>query len=68
MLHCPPTGWLPGDVAVQVHRFSIAADAPSGEAYLEVGVYRRGSNLRLPVLVDGQTAGDRVLLETLHTD
>jgi hypothetical protein len=72
VLHCPPTGWLPGDVAVQVHTFHIAADAPSGDAYLEIGVYRRGSpvraSTRMPVIVDGQPAGDRVLLEPLRVE
>jgi hypothetical protein len=65
VLHCPPTGWLPGDVAVQVHSFTIAGDAPVGEAYLEIGVYRRDSG-RIPVQVDGRTTGDRVLLEPLR--
>jgi len=68
VLHCPPTGWLPGDVAVQVHSFQIADDAPSGEAYLEIGVYRRGSGSRIPVQVDGQTTVDRVLLEPLQIE
>jgi hypothetical protein len=67
VLHCPPTGWLPGDVAVQVHTFAVAGDAPAGEVFLEVGVYRRGSG-RIPVLVDGQPAGDRVLLESMHVE
>jgi 4-amino-4-deoxy-L-arabinose transferase-like glycosyltransferase len=62
VLHCPPTGWRPGDVAVQVHRFQVAADAPQGEeAYLEIGVYRRSTG-RLPVLIDGQARADRLLL------
>jgi hypothetical protein len=52
-------------VAVQVHSFAVAGDASPGEAYLEVGVYRRSSG-RVPVIVDGQTAGDRVLLEPLQ--
>jgi hypothetical protein len=67
VLHCPPTGWLPGDIAVQVHSFVVAEGAPSGEAYLEIGVYRRGSG-RLPVLGAGQASGDRVLLETLRVE
>ncbi|MBL7201810.1 MAG: glycosyltransferase family 39 protein [Anaerolineae bacterium] len=61
VLHCPPTGWLPGDVAVQVHRFTVSADALPGGAYLEVGVYRHSAG-RSPVIVDGQADGDRVLL------
>jgi len=63
VLHCPPTGWYPGDVVVQVHRFVVAEKALRGkEAYLEIGVYRRTSGLRLPVLADGEPVGDRLLL------
>ena len=66
VLHCPPTGWRPGDVAVQVHRFRVATDAPQGQkAFLEIGVYRHSTG-RLPVLIDGTHAGDRVLLT--HVD
>ena len=61
VLHCPPTGWFPGDVAVQVHRFSVAGDAPAGQqVFPEIGVYRRSTG-RLPVVVDGEPVGDRVL-------
>jgi hypothetical protein len=68
VLHCPPTGWQPGDLAVQVHSFQIAPSAPSGEAFLEIGVYRRGSGRRVPVRVDGQTPVDRVLLKPLQIE
>jgi 4-amino-4-deoxy-L-arabinose transferase-like glycosyltransferase len=61
VLNAPPTGWLPGDVIVQVHTFRVDADASPGEAYLEVGVYRDETG-RLPVIVEGEAAGDRVLL------
>jgi 4-amino-4-deoxy-L-arabinose transferase-like glycosyltransferase len=62
VLHCPPTGWYPGDVAVQVHRFAVADHAPQGqEAYIEVGVYRRSTG-RLPVMDSAEPIGDRVLL------
>ena len=66
VLHCPPTGWQPGDTVVQVHRFTVGADVPRKEqAYLEIGVYRRSTG-RLPVLIGGESAGDRVLLEPLE--
>jgi hypothetical protein len=67
VLQCPPTGWQPGDIVVQVHRFRIADDAPQGLAYLEIGVYRRGS-ARLPVWAGEAIAGDRVLLGTLRIE
>ncbi|MBN1639777.1 MAG: glycosyltransferase family 39 protein [Anaerolineae bacterium] len=68
VLHCPPTGWRPGDVIVQVHRFEVGADAPTGaEAQVEIGLYRRSAG-RLPVLVDGQAVGDRVLLVPVQVE
>ncbi len=66
VLHCPPTGWQPDDVVVQVHRFTVAAEAPRGrEAALEVGVYRRPDE-RQPVLLEGQVVSDRVLLDPIE--
>ena len=62
VLDCPPTGWYPGDIVVQVHRFQVGPDsAPGTQAYLELGFYRRSTG-RLPVVVDGQAIADRVLL------
>jgi 4-amino-4-deoxy-L-arabinose transferase-like glycosyltransferase len=66
VLHCPPTGWYPGDIAVQVHRFAIADSAPRAKvAYLEVGVYRRSTG-RLPVMDGTEPIGDRVLLSPIE--
>jgi hypothetical protein len=66
VLHCPPTGWYPGDIAVQVHRFVIADSAPRGvAAYLELGVYRRSTG-RLPVMDGAEPIGDRVLLSPIE--
>lgn len=61
---CPPTGWRPGDVAVQVHRFQVG-EGTLGEALVEVGVYRHTAG-RLPVMVDGQAVADRVLLSPIQ--
>jgi hypothetical protein len=60
VLNAPPTGWLPGDIVVQVHSFGVDRSLASSETYLEVGVYHEAG--RLPVIVDGQSVGDRVLL------
>ncbi len=66
VLHCPPTGWYPGDIAVQVHRLTVGkTDSPEQEMYLEIGVYRRTAG-RLSVQVDGQVAGDRLLLSPVR--
>lgn len=62
VLDCPPTGWYPGDIVVQVHRFQVSPNSARGtQAYLELGLYRRSMG-RLPVVVDGQAIADRVLL------
>ncbi|MBN1937225.1 MAG: glycosyltransferase family 39 protein [Anaerolineae bacterium] len=70
VLDCPPTGWRPGDVAVQVHRFQVGEGVP-GETFVEVGVYRHiteRSTERLPVLVGGQAVADRVLLAPVQVE
>jgi len=65
VLHCPPTGWQPGDLVVQVHRFILSSEAVAGQnVYLEIGVYRRSTG-RLPVVLDGADVADRVLLEPI---
>jgi len=59
----PTTGWLPGEVITDTYAIAVRSDAPPGEYLLEVGMYDPSSGERLPVLgVDGQRAGDRVLL------
>jgi hypothetical protein len=67
VLHSPPTGWQPGDVIVQVHAFDLADNAPQGPVFLEIGVYRHQTG-RQPVVVDGQVAGDRVLLAPVSVE
>ncbi len=67
VLHCPPTGWYPGDVAVQVYRLRVPDDAVPGPRMVEVGVYRRTVG-RQPVVVDGRVAGDRVLLAPVYVE
>jgi 4-amino-4-deoxy-L-arabinose transferase-like glycosyltransferase len=62
VLDCPPTGWYPGDIVVQVHRFQVSTNSARGvQAYLELGLYRRSTG-RLPVVVEGQAIADRLLL------
>jgi 4-amino-4-deoxy-L-arabinose transferase-like glycosyltransferase len=48
-LDVPSWQWIPGDAFVQVHRFVIPANAKAGEYLLEVGIYTRENNLRLPL-------------------
>jgi 4-amino-4-deoxy-L-arabinose transferase-like glycosyltransferase len=61
-LDAPAWDWRAGDAIAQVHSFSIATAVPPGSYTLEVGIYTRESLTRLPVLVDGITVDNRVLL------
>jgi hypothetical protein len=61
-LDAPAWDWQTGDVIVQVHRFSLRPDLSPGPVVLEVGAYRRADMVRLPVVVNGTTVADRVLL------
>ncbi|HIE37988.1 MAG TPA: hypothetical protein EYH30_03235 [Anaerolineales bacterium] len=65
-LDAPAWNWHPGDVFAQVHRFPIPVDAPPGRYPLQVGAYQREDGARLPVLVVGRPADDRVLLEPVE--
>ena len=66
VFHCPPTGWYPGDIAVQVHRLTVGeTSSPEQDVYVEIGVYRRTAG-RLSVQIDGQVAGDRLLLSPVR--
>jgi hypothetical protein len=65
-LDAPAWDWQVGDTVAQIHRFALSPDLPAGPVALEVGVYRRADLARLPVLVDGGVAGDRVLLQSVE--
>ena len=61
-LDAPVWDWQPGDVIVQLHRFMLPSGLPTGSLALEVGAYRPDNLKRLPVLANGVTVEDRVLL------
>ncbi len=63
-LDAPAWNWRAGDAFVQIHRFPI--DAPAGRYRLEVGIYSRDDAVRLPVLINGMAADDRVLLPPIE--
>jgi hypothetical protein len=56
----------PGDVIAQLHLLSIPPDAPAGDYRLQVGMYNRADQVRLPVLVDGQATSDRLWLTSVE--
>jgi len=62
-LDVPVEGWVPGDVVVQLHAFTVAADTPPGRYWVEVGLYEPQTLERLSVLGDdGVPLGNRLLL------
>jgi 4-amino-4-deoxy-L-arabinose transferase-like glycosyltransferase len=65
-LDAPAWDWQAEDVIAQIHRFTLPADLSEEPVTLEVGVYRRSDGARLPVVMDGSIAGDRVLLQSLE--
>ncbi len=54
-----------GERLLSYSRLPISGDLASGEYQLEIGVYNQASGERLPVLEQGQSVGDRLLLAPL---
>jgi hypothetical protein len=63
-LDVPSKGWRSGDLIAQVSRLSLPADA--GPVWIEAGWYDPESGERLPVLLNGQTIDQRVLLNRVE--
>ncbi|MEE8389905.1 MAG: glycosyltransferase family 39 protein [Anaerolineae bacterium] len=62
----PSTVWLPGTIIADPYNIPIAADAPPGQYHIEVGMYGLVDGKRLPVLANGVTTGDYVLLQVVE--
>jgi len=65
-LDVPSWTWEPGDTFVQVHRFALEPDTPSGRYPVAVGLYVREGSTRLPIIVDDVSVDDRILLHPLQ--
>jgi len=65
-LDVPVEGWREGDTMLQMASFELPDNLPPGQYWLQTGVYNPATLERLPVLVDGNPVGDRVLLETIE--
>jgi hypothetical protein len=65
-LDAPAWNWRSGEVFAQVHRFRMDADAPAGLYQLEVGIYTDHNLERLPIIVDGASIDDHILLQPLE--
>jgi len=60
-LGVPIEVWHPGDVIVQRHHITIPDHVP-GAYWLQTGAYWLDTMERWPIIIDEQTAGDRILL------
>jgi len=58
----PTNTWQPGETVLDNYGVFVPLDTASGEHQVEIGMYRLGSGERLPITLDGQPAGDRLLL------
>ncbi|MFZ0547102.1 MAG: hypothetical protein WAM60_16775 [Candidatus Promineifilaceae bacterium] len=68
-LDVPSYYWIPGDIFLQLHRFTVPEGTPDGWYSLIVGLYTRGDAQRIPVVVGGTVAADHLALppvEVIH--
>jgi len=61
----PPT-WEAGDVLVQLHRLTVPADMPPGEAQIEIGLYKAITFDRLVARLNETQSVDRLLLQAVE--
>jgi len=67
-LGVPITEWRGGDVLVQRHRLTVPTDASPGRYWLQTGAYWLETLERWPVRVEGEIAGDRILLDSIDVE
>ncbi|MBN1487774.1 MAG: hypothetical protein JW981_09045, partial [Anaerolineae bacterium] len=61
--------WLEGQQVIDPYRLVIPDNLPSGQYWLEVGMYEMGSVRRVPMLaVDGTMTGDRLVLGAVNKE
>jgi 4-amino-4-deoxy-L-arabinose transferase-like glycosyltransferase len=61
-LDVPSYYWVPGDIFLQLHRFTVPEGLPEGRYSLITGLYTRSDEQRLPVIIRGVTAADHLVL------
>jgi len=59
----PTTLWLEGEVVTDRYSIVVNPDTPSGQYAIEIGLYNAEAAVRLPVLEDGESVDDRVVLQ-----
>jgi hypothetical protein len=62
----PVIGWREGDLLMQRHSLSIPDDLQPGRYWVQFGLYNAWAKDRLPVLLDNEKVGSRLLLPPLE--
>ncbi|MBI5565445.1 MAG: glycosyltransferase family 39 protein [Chloroflexi bacterium] len=58
------TSLRPGDVFVQSHDFvAVPPDTPVGEYLIGIGLYRKDTGERWPILIENERVADRIMLD-----
>jgi hypothetical protein len=57
-------GWRSGDVIAQVHHIELLPDLLADE--IAIGLYNPATSARLPVVLEGRPAGDRLVLREVQ--
>jgi hypothetical protein len=61
----PTTSWTRGEVIEDTYELELPANLAVGDYPVEIGLYDAVNGARLPVFVEGQSNGDRFLLDPL---
>ncbi len=56
----------PGDVFAQIHHLTLPVNLPPGSYPIAIGLYTQPDGKRLPIMVNQQPRGERLLLEALN--
>ena len=67
-LDAPTEFWRSGDVIVQLHRFTVPANAGPGMYHLKLGVYNPETGARAQFLAADQPSGDHILLLDIEVE
>ena len=65
-LDAPVAHWQPGDIVVQIHTLTLAADAAPGAYQIEIGFYSTADSARWPVFDGDAPLADRLLLHPIE--
>jgi len=62
----PTTGWQPSEAIIDRHGVPVPDPLPPGTYTLQLALYHAWEGDRLPVTLDGQSAGDHLVLGSVE--